>query len=331
MENALISVIVPVYNTGKYLTNCVKSILEQTYKNIEILLVDDGSDDNTTLTICNELELTYSKVRVIHQDNMGAAAARNRGIEEAKGNYLCFIDSDDFVESEMIENLLNHILKHKINISFCDLGIDNSKPIIRAEELPKDGIYTKSEVLHFFMLGYWHSMCTGLYHKDILKNYKFPVGETNEDYILKFHLIMNEDSIYIDRRKYYHYIKRDNSVTTTSCSVRNLDWIKHTKEVLSIIQSEETCSDLLEEAKYQLLYSCIVLCNKAILGISANREESKRVYREAAICLKRYEKELKKNKFLSSKYRMMGLCISIAPTIYRIIISKVIAIKRIIK
>ncbi len=115
----LISAIVPVYNVEKYLYRCVDSILKQTYENFELILIDDGSPDNCS-QMCDELSEKDSRIKVIHQENQGLSAARNSGIKIAKGNYLTFIDSDDWISNTMFEDLINLIKEKNADISICN-------------------------------------------------------------------------------------------------------------------------------------------------------------------------------------------------------------------
>ena len=103
-QSELVSIIVPIYNSEKYLNDCLKSIQKQTYHNIEILLIDDGSQDNS-LVICEEVGVLDDRIKIYHQENQGVSAARNRGIELAKGKYILFIDSDDMIIDNMVEQM----------------------------------------------------------------------------------------------------------------------------------------------------------------------------------------------------------------------------------
>lgn len=114
-----ISIIVPIYNAEEHLDKCVKSILMQTEKNLELILVDDGSDDNS-LKICKEYEKRDARVRVIHQDNAGVSAARNQGIDIAEGEYIGFVDSDDWIDANMYERLLEEARKTNAEVVMCD-------------------------------------------------------------------------------------------------------------------------------------------------------------------------------------------------------------------
>ena len=118
MEEELISVILPIYNVEKYLEKCLKSVINQTYKNLEIILVDDGSKDNSP-QICDEYAVKDKRIVVIHKSNGGLSDARNAGIEIAKGKYITLIDSDDYVELEMYEKLYNKAISDNLDIAIC--------------------------------------------------------------------------------------------------------------------------------------------------------------------------------------------------------------------
>ena len=115
----LVSVIVPVYNVELYLKFCVESIIMQTYENLEIILVDDGSKDGSP-HICDAFLNKDKRVRVIHQQNQGLSAARNAGIEVARGKYFTFVDSDDYIRKDMIERLVNLVERKKVDIACCE-------------------------------------------------------------------------------------------------------------------------------------------------------------------------------------------------------------------
>ena len=114
----LISVVVPIYNVEKYLKTCIETIIKQTYKNIEIILVNDGSTDNS-LQICNEFKEKEKRIKVINKKNGGLSDARNIGLKKAKGKYICFIDSDDFINEKYIEELHSLIIKNNAQIAIC--------------------------------------------------------------------------------------------------------------------------------------------------------------------------------------------------------------------
>lgn len=189
MEYPLISIIVPVYNVRKYLPRCVRSLQDQTYPQIEILLVDDGSTDATG-SLCDRLAKKDPRIRVFHKENGGSSSARNLGILEAKGEYLGFVDSDDYVEPDMYAKLYDAIKQY--GVSVAQAGRDEIDPnggrlpdicippeqtvCITAEEFLKELLMHRGDC----------SFCTKLVKRDVLERQQFPEGVLNED----FHLLV---------------------------------------------------------------------------------------------------------------------------------------------
>lgn len=183
----LLTIIVPVYNILEYLPRCVHSITAQTYKNLEILLVDDGSTDGTG-ELADDLAKEDERIRVLHKENGGSSSARNLAISQAKGEYLGFVDSDDFVEPDMYERLYKGIVKY--GTAIAQIGRDeidakgNQLPNIC--EPPKEPIVCEAE--YFLKELLMHrgdcSFCTKLVHKSLFEGKGFPVGLLNEDFRL---------------------------------------------------------------------------------------------------------------------------------------------------
>lgn len=185
----LLTIIVPIYNIMEYLPRCVHSITAQTYQNLEILLVDDGSTDGTG-ELCDQLAAEDERIRVIHKENGGSSSARNLAIEEAKGEYLGFVDSDDFIAVDMYERLYQGIVDY--NVTVAQIGRDeidaqgNMLPNIC--EPPKQPVcFESKEFLRELLMHRGDcSFCTKLVHRDLLQKERFPVGLLNED----FHLLV---------------------------------------------------------------------------------------------------------------------------------------------
>lgn len=326
--NELISVVVPVYNTGMYLKDCVKSILEQDYKNLEILLVDDGSTDNLSSQLCDEIASECENIVVIHQQNCGSAGARNRGVQEAKGEYISFIDSDDIIESDMLSTLYSMAKKNEVKVAFCGMVIENNKKVVRPDEVVGDKILNNVEFLHYFFLGSNHSACTSLYHKSVFENCKFPLNETNEDYIFNFEVLIRQDKIAVTDKPFYHYVKREGSNTTSSMNLRVLHWLNHVKYVKETMEKKEEFKSLSEEVNYQYLYCNVVLCNSAVLNLTnGNNDDALTVYNIASKELKKSRKELKTNKYLSKRNRLIGLFVSYFPSLYKLFMPLVLKLK----
>ena len=179
----LITIVVPIYNVEEYLNKCIETILCQTYENIEILLIDDGSTDNCG-NICDLYAKKDSRVKVIHKENGGLSDARNTGIEAANGKYICFIDSDDYISPIFIETLYNLCKENNTKISQCSFNIvyDNNGKSEEAEQ--EVNIYTSEEMVkNLYNEKYVETVivCDKLYDITLFKNIKFPKGKINED------------------------------------------------------------------------------------------------------------------------------------------------------
>ena len=188
MDKSLISIIVPVYNIEEYLPRCIESILQQTYTELELLLVDDGSTDRSGV-ICEEYARKDSRIRVIYKENGGSSSARNMGIRQAKGQYLGFVDSDDYIDSEMYEKMVDAIRERKCNIvQVARDEIDEQGNLMQEIcKMPETTVeYSAEEFLKELLLHKGDcSFCTKLLNRDLFSNKGFPEGVLNED----FHLL----------------------------------------------------------------------------------------------------------------------------------------------
>lgn len=210
----LISVIVPVYNVKNFLNRCVDSILKQTYSNIEIVLVDDGSNDGSEV-ICDQLAHNYDNVRVIHKPNGGLSSARNAGIAVAKGKYIGFVDSDDFIDLDMYKCLYDNIIKTKSDISICKpYKFSKEDEIVESKEVERIKTYENIEILrhmyddYFTMVVAWNK----LYKKELFDEIRYPEGKIIEDSAIIHYLLYNSSKIVISNKEMYFYYQRDESI-----------------------------------------------------------------------------------------------------------------------
>ena len=323
----LISVVVPVYNTGPYLRRCVESIVAQDYKNLEIIIVDDGSTDSDTVHLCDELSVEYANVFTYHKANGGLSSARNHGVSLSKGKYIGFVDSDDTIAKDMYSSLYRNLTLYKVNISIGGITIvENNKHITIRKRL-SSGLYKNHDLMHYFFLGYFHSSCTNLYKRSLFNYALFPENEVNEDYILNYYLYKEQCAVYVDECTYYNYIKRSDSITCSRISVKYLDWLKHTKLILE----DNLTESLTVEAKYQYIHSNIVLGNKCLLGlVQSKHEDSDIIYEIVTENLLRYRKEILTNKYLNFKNRLSGYMLASMPNFYKVSVLFVLRIKGII-
>lgn len=224
-ELALVSIIVPVYQVKEYIEECVESLLAQTYTNLEILLVDDGSTDGSG-AMCDEYAAKDNRVRVIHQENQGLSAARNTGIKLAMGEYVAFVDSDDVVLPDFIETLYKLLGKYQADIAFCgyvkcrteDLAcVRNKKP-----SSDKELYMTSTQMLRQWHGKYkkWETVAWNkLYRKDVLEVTEdiaaicFPIGRRHEDVLTSHLFVANAMNIAMTMRSLYLYRIRPGSIT----------------------------------------------------------------------------------------------------------------------
>jgi glycosyltransferase involved in cell wall biosynthesis len=266
MENK-ISVIVPIYKVEKYLNRCVDSIINQTYRNLEIILVDDGSPDNSGL-ISDEFARIDPRVRVIHKSNGGLSDARNAGIEIATGDFIGFVDSDDFIHPEMFSHLYDLMRKHGADIAQCsfravtedtfvDPGEDNEKVISNLEALRL--IYTEYKVDYVVA---WDK----LYRRQLFDSIRFPVGKIHEDEFTTYKLFYLSGRIAVIDKKYYYYFQSPDSIIRSGFNLKKLHYTDAMEERILFFK-EKGLADFqsLAARKYaQWILLFIYLNHKAI-------------------------------------------------------------------
>lgn len=235
--NSLISVIVPVYNVEKYLERCIDSLLSQTYKNLEIILVDDGSTDNSG-QICDKYGECDKRIVVIHKENGGLSSARNEGINCSNGEYIGFIDSDDWVDERMYEVLLCNLIKYDADISDIDsITIDHYETIVNKPE--KIAVKDGQDMLRDYFILDKYSVCRKLYKREVIGNVRFPVGKINEDICTNFRFLKNAKRLVKSSLIMYYYFSNPNSITGTVFKEKDFDLL-------------DACSELIEETKSSL-------------------------------------------------------------------------------
>ena len=207
----LITVIIPVYNIMEYLPRCVHSVTAQTYKNLQIILVDDGSTDGTA-QLCDELAAEDPRISVYHKENGGSSSARNLGLGKAQGEYIGFVDSDDHIEADMYEKLYTGMIKSGAYIA--QVGRDeideegNAMPDICIPP-KKATLYSNEEFLKELLLHKGDcSFCTKLFKKEVFENRSFPVGKLNEDFRLLVHMLTDVEQILSLPERCYHVFYR---------------------------------------------------------------------------------------------------------------------------
>lgn len=232
MENAEktpeLSIIVPIYKVEKYLDECIRSILGQTFTDLELILVDDGSPDACP-QMCDAAAEQDSRVRVIHQKNGGLSAARNTGIEAARGNWLGFVDSDDFVAPDFYEKLYNAAVNADADCAVCSVQLtheDGSRMDTPPQWKTYGGGYTGKEILKTITwqdnvpyLVAWNK----LYRREVFRTLRYPVGRINEDVFVFAELFDTIKKVACVEQPLYFYRQRTGSIMQSKCTLRSLD------------------------------------------------------------------------------------------------------------
>lgn len=227
-SSVLVSIIVPVYNVELYLVDCLESICRQSYKNLEIIVVNDGSIDNS-LPICYEFAQKDSRIQVINKPNGGLSDARNSGLKVCKGEYLCFIDSDDVIHQDFVSILFNSIADADICMcyfkKFYDvMPIDQSMLDVSAEEFTGDFVNQNlyDEKFDVNAITVWNK----LYKKNIWKDLRFPVNRLHEDEFVVHQVLDRSKSFRLVDKSLYYYRVREGSITKVKNQKNILDTIE---------------------------------------------------------------------------------------------------------
>lgn len=227
---AKISIIVPVYNVEMYLNKCIESILKQTFKDFELILVNDGSTDSSGI-ICDEYMKKDQRIKVIHKENGGLSSARNAGIDIAIGDYIAFIDSDDYIHPSMYEVLYREAIKEKSDIILCQFKkvlekdcVNESHSLSSYEVINYTNIETLKKIysnqgVEFIVA--WNK----LYHSSIFKSIRYPIGMIHEDEFIAHTALYNAKKVSYIPLELYYYVQRTNSIMQSKFHINRLDVI----------------------------------------------------------------------------------------------------------
>lgn len=226
-KTPLISLIIPVYNARKYITQCLYSVMNQTYKNLEIIVVDDGSNDGS-LDLCEEIAANDSRICLIHQENAGPSAARNIGLDNANGEYISFIDSDDYISEKMIANLYSLLVCENADMSVCNFERYDEK----TKEYSSSEIKTSDEIINsnvalerlfkpnaLLLVLVWNK----LYKRKLWDNVRFPLGLLHEDEVVAHHILGKCKRIAITPDVLYIYRKTSGSIMERPYNITRCD------------------------------------------------------------------------------------------------------------
>ena len=313
----LISVIVPIYKVEKYVTNCVTSLMAQSYRNLEIILVDDGSPDRSG-DMCDAFAAQDERIVVIHKSNGGLSDARNAGIEAAKGGYLFFLDSDDSIHEETLEILWNNLKRNQADISVCDYLAYFEGAAIE-KELPEQIAQNMSNIealQKIFDPAYGVQMviCTNkLYKKFLWENIRFPVGKVHEDEFTTYKLIYEAKTIVYTDLKLYYYFQRSDSITGSGKISRQLFQALDAFSERTAFFETEGLKELAVLSNQYSLNHMIIAYQKAI----AEPDNDKAMLQALKGRFDATFRSSKATSVMSTKNRVKNGLFSISPAIFR--------------
>lgn len=273
----IISIIVPIYNVEKYLKRCIDSILNQTFKEFELILINDGSTDNCG-KICDTYKSKDKRIRVIHQKNAGLSSARNVGLYLAKGKYIAFVDSDDYINKNMYEILYSNLIKTDSDISICNFeyiydniscrinqSIDNCEYFTFNNIEALNKLYSENNIS---IVVAWNK----LYKKGLFENLRYTEGRIHEDEFIIHELLYKSKRIVYTNVKLYYYLKRQGSITQCDFNLKKLDAVYAFKERVEFFR-EKKLIELQFKAQQTYIYSFFSNYYKAKIKLDNCNEE----------------------------------------------------------
>lgn len=239
-ETPLISVVVPVYNVEKYLERCVNSLINQTYSNIEIILVDDGSTDSSGI-LCDEIKTADHRIIVIHKNNGGLSSARNVGIKNSTGEFITFIDSDDWVALDTYEYSVNLMKQFSADsVQYDYIMVSDEKPIKQRKEVVK--CYEGKSILQYYMESTTrtgsYSVCRCVFPREVLAKLTFREGKINEDIDFKYKALSCCEKLVVSNQYKYFYFQSGNSLSLGGLKRRDFDLYEAADELVKMTKME---------------------------------------------------------------------------------------------
>ena len=269
MKKDKISIIIPVYNVEQYLEKCINSVINQSYDNLEIIIINDGSTDNSGL-ICKYYLAKDNRITYIEQTNLGLSVTRNKGIEISSGNYIAFIDSDDFIEYDMYETLYNNLFLHSADISICNTRYVSAKgdPILNKygkEPFRNYPINTNNDILLndydkmlYFVKSNNNFAWNKLYKKSLFNKIYFPKGKYYEDIFTIYKVIEKAERIYILSEYKYNYVQRPDSIINKPFELSHLDALEaYIEQYNNVLKKHHTLEIFLRKNIFTCLLNCM--------------------------------------------------------------------------
>lgn len=306
----LISVIVPVYKVENYLNKCVESIVNQTYNNLEIILVNDGSPDNCP-QMCDDWARKDSRIKVVHKENGGLSDARNAGLAVATGEYISFVDSDDWVETEFIQSLYNSIKENDSDISACGVRMvwedtSETRPLTAEGGCALDNTVAMQAVIQetFLKQPVWYK----LYKRELIKDIPFPVGKYHEDVFWTYQAVAKANKVSVFDVPLYNYLQRTSSIMGENYSLKRLDGIEAAELRCEFINANYVI--LAPICQAQFVGMCLYNSQK-ILGSNINNK--KKIIKQLRVRAKTAGNDWRKDKNIFSKTKLWNKLFCLVP------------------
>ena len=312
--NELISVIVPVYNVEKYLRKAVQSIQNQTYKHLEIMLINDGSTDSSG-DICDELANSDSRIVVIHKKNGGVSTARNEAQKLAKGNYVIYVDSDDYIHEEMIQFLYEQLIAENADVSSCSvMNVYQNSQTPQCSDENLYFVYNQEEFLREYLIGQRVQGTLGnkLIRKEITDQLEFPVGKIYEDAYYHLQLVQVAKKYVVHTKPYYYYYHRNQSLTTNPYHERDLVYLDVYQKFYDLVQQQYP--RIINEAFFRLSYAYFYIFDKMLLESDFEKINQFKLVRDY---LKKNAIQIAKNTIFQKGRRIAALALKINVHLYR--------------
>ena len=314
MENNLISIIIPVYNVEKYLNDCIESVVNQTYSNLEIILVDDGSPDNSP-KICDDWSLKDSRIKVIHKSNGGLSDARNAGLDICSGEYIAFIDSDDYIDEDYIKLMYDFAKDNSLELVQCGVKlVTEDKGLIESIGYDKNCILSYKE--HNLAMYDAHPSdnvisCNKLYHKKLFDNCRFPFGILNEDEATVYKCVFDAKQVGVLKNRMYNYVQHQNSIVNSVFNVKKLVITDILKERARFFE-EQNEPELAYAAQKHYINLMMATYAKTYYYIDNNKDILHKIKND-------FKKELDVFNSKSFKMKLKCLFFYISPSIFSIL------------
>lgn len=314
-RETVLSVIIPVYNVEEYLVKCVESILNQTHQALEVILVNDGSRDNSG-SICDSLAARDARVKVIHKENGGLSSARNTGIEAATGEYITFVDSDDWIEADAYEHLLNLMEQYQVKL-VCggNYDVDGGTGTKTLGLTPaKEEVITAEEMVRrmFLWQGCDSSACDKIYHRSLLETFRYPEGKVCEDVAVTYKIVLGTDRVALSDKPFYNYYHRPGSITISTAAEitdKTFHFSRHTEEIYAYIREHHPA--IVPQARYLRVRSLSHILLLLEQETAQVRKQFASEYRHARKELKKHTLFIVKSSYFGKKEKITDLLLNL--------------------